>query len=119
MKIEKKGAYIDLTYLDEISGGDKDFILEIVHLFKEQMPESIEEMKAHLEKNDNVKIGEVAHKAKPSAIYIGNKTLEQRLRELQDLKEGNNIPEGTEAKIKEVEQLSNKVIEELNSLEEQ
>lgn len=118
MKVEKNGNYIDLSYLDEISGGDQDFIKEIVGLFKQQMPQSVEEMKNSLEENNHIKIGEVAHKAKPSAIYIGNQVLEQKLRELQDLKEQDSIPEGTAEKIQEVETLSNKVIEELNALEE-
>lgn len=112
--MKNSGNYTDLSYLESISGGDEDFINEIIDLFKNQMPESIDEMKNALKNNDPVTIGEVAHKAKPSAIYIGNKNLEDKLKTLQELKNKEEIDHSTESLIKEVEELSQKVIDELS-----
>lgn len=109
-----EAKFTDLTYLESISGGDQDFINEIIDLFKNQMPESIDEMKNAYHNNDPVTIGEVAHKAKPSAIYIGNKALENKLKTLQELKNTQKIDETIESSIKEVEELSQKVIDELS-----
>lgn len=107
--------YTDLTYLDEISGGDQDFIKEIVDLFIKQMPESIKTMRDALANEDPVTIGETAHKAKPSAIYIGNKALEENLRTLQELKNENSVKENTSELIEQVAQQSDNVIEELKT----
>ena len=109
------GQYTDLTYLNEISGGDSDFINEIIELFINQMPQSIEDMKKGYQENDPVTIGETAHKAKPSAIYIGNKTLENHLKSLQDLKKSYQLNDEAMNMINEVESLSNKIIEELKT----
>ncbi len=111
--MENQTNYTDLSYLEEISGGDSDFIQEIIQLFIDQMPQSIEEMKAGYEENDPVRVGEAAHKSKPSAIYVGNKTLEERLKTLQNLKNTQQFDDQSKELIKEVETLSNKVIEEL------
>lgn len=107
--------YTDLSYLDEISGGDQDFIKEIVDLFIKQMPESIKTMRDALANEDPVTIGETAHKAKPSAIYIGNKTLEENLRTLQELKNENSVKENTSELIEQVAQQSDNAIEELKT----
>ncbi len=107
--------YTDLSYLEDLSGGDQAFIKEIIDLFIQQMPESVKAMKDALANNDPLTIGETAHKAKPSAIYIGNKSLEQNLRSLQELKNLGAIQENTSALIEEVADESEKVIEELKS----
>ena len=107
--------YTDLSYLEEISGGDQSFINEIIELFVKQMPESVENMREALKNNDPVTIGETAHKAKPSAIYVGNKTLEQDLRTLQELKNTNTIGEDTAFLIDRVAAESERVIAELQS----
>lgn len=111
--MEDQNQYTDLTYLNEISGGDKDFINEIVELFLNQMPQSVQEMKDAYDNDDPVKLGEVAHKAKPSAIYVGNKELETKLKTLQELKEKKQFDNNTASLLNEVEQLSQHVIEEL------
>lgn len=105
--------YTDLSYLKEISGSDQDFIKEIIELFIKQMPDSIETMREALANNDPVTIGETAHKAKPSAIYVGNKKLEQNLRTLQELKNENQVKDDTAKLIEQVAEDSNKIIEEL------
>lgn len=107
--------YTDLSYLEEISGGDQAFISEIIDLFIKQMPESIDTMRKALANDDPVTIGETAHKAKPSAIYIGNKTLEEHLQMLQQLKTENTIKADTSALLEQVAETSNQVIAELKA----
>jgi HPt (histidine-containing phosphotransfer) domain-containing protein len=113
--MSKDFRYTDLSYLEEISGGDQSFINEIIELFVKQMPESIEHMREALNNNDPVTIGEAAHKAKPSAIYIGNKTLEQDLRTLQELKSTNAIGDDTASLIDRVAAESERAIAELQA----
>jgi HPt (histidine-containing phosphotransfer) domain-containing protein len=107
--------YTDLSYLEDISGGDETFMKEIVDLFIKQMPESVKTMREALANEDPVTIGETAHKAKPSAIYIGNKSLEENLRTLQELKNEKAIRNNTSELIEQVAQQSDNVIEELKT----
>jgi len=111
--MENEAQFTDLSYLHEISGGDETFIKEIIDLFIAQMPEAVETMKAAYENNEPVKLGKTAHKAKPSAIYIGNKTLEDKLKTLQELKETETLSDETRTLLSEVEALSKNAVQEL------
>ena len=62
---------LDLTYLNEISGEDKEFIEDILNTFLEEMPKDIQEMNAALNENDNVLIGKMAHKTKATLQLLG------------------------------------------------
>jgi HPt (histidine-containing phosphotransfer) domain-containing protein len=81
--------FIKMEYLDSVSGGDPDIINELVALFKEQSVEIYNEMKSHLESNNYVSLGLLAHKAKSSVAIMGMEKLAEMLKtfELQ-AKEG-------------------------------
>lgn len=103
--IGKNGSLVDFSYIEEISGGDEDFIKEMISLFLHSAPEAIKDMKDALENRNAVKLGQVAHKMKPSAIYMGNKELETLLKDLQNLKENHTISEATTKKVEDVEEI--------------
>ncbi|MFN3529733.1 MAG: Hpt domain-containing protein [Bacteroidia bacterium] len=55
---------ITYSYLDEISGGDKDFQREIVGTFLEEMANEMVKFRAAIEAKDWPVLGGLAHKAK-------------------------------------------------------
>lgn len=107
---------INLDYLEQISGGEKEFINEMVQLFLDNTPKSVREMKEAMKNNDPVKLGEIAHKMKPSAIYMGNEELAGLLRDLQELKNTKKITGEDSGKLQRVDELSNMVMEELRKI---
>ncbi len=117
MGIHKKNdegtTILNLDYLEEISGGDEDFIQEMVQLFHEQAPKAISDMKASIDKNDPITLGEVAHKTKPSAMYLGNETLAEVFKELQEIKTMDTVPDWATDKVSEADKLTNEVLESL------
>lgn len=62
---------IDLTYLNEISGGDKEFIDEMIQTFLEETPKELVIMEQQLATTDWVELSKTAHKLKSSIKMFG------------------------------------------------
>ena len=71
---------LDLSYLENMSGGDKGLMKEIINIFKEQVPEFVSEMKLSLENNDLKSLASIAHKAKSSIAIIGLNNLTEEIK---------------------------------------
>jgi len=63
--------YINVEYLESVSGGDNNIITELVSLFREQTKEFHEDMKSLLATKDYHNLGLLAHKAKSSVAIMG------------------------------------------------
>lgn len=62
---------LDLTYLNTISEGDKEFIDDILTTFLEEVPKDMEQIIIALGQNDSVQIGKMAHKVKATLHLLG------------------------------------------------
>ncbi|BDS15600.1 Hpt domain-containing protein [Aureispira anguillae] len=62
---------LDLTFLNEISGGDQEFIHDVLSTFLEEMPKDIDQMNQAIQEQNNIMIGRVAHKTKSSLQTLG------------------------------------------------
>lgn len=62
---------LNFDYLNEITGGDKDILKQILMAYIEYMPADVAELKRLLAGDDNQAIGMQAHKVKSSARMIG------------------------------------------------
>lgn len=74
---------INVSYLEEVCGGDKEIITEMINIFRDQIPEFTEEMRLHLEKGNFIELGLIAHKAKSSIAIMGMEDLALKLKELE------------------------------------
>jgi HPt (histidine-containing phosphotransfer) domain-containing protein len=110
--------FINMEYLDSVSGGDPGIINEILAIFKEQSVEIYNEMKSHLASKNYTALGLLAHKAKSSVAIMGMNELANMLKtfELQarDGKESQlyesyleRFKSETQVAIKELEELIN------------
>lgn len=63
--------FINIEYLDSVSGGDNGIISEIVDMFREQSAEIYNEMNSRLSSGDYTTLGLLAHKAKSSVAIMG------------------------------------------------
>jgi HPt (histidine-containing phosphotransfer) domain-containing protein len=81
--------FINMEYLDSVSGGDPQIISEIISMFKVQSVEIYNEMKYLYSVKNFMSLGLLAHKAKSSAAIMGMNDLAGMLKtfELQ-AKEG-------------------------------
>lgn len=75
--------FINIEYLDTISGGDTDIINEIVSMFKEQSVQIYNEMKSYFSEKNYTSLGSLAHKAKSSVLIMGMTDLGLMLKTLE------------------------------------
>lgn len=74
---------VNVTYIEEVCGGDKDIITEMVNIFINQIPELTEEMVSLYEGGSYYDLGLIAHKAKSSIAIMGMEDLAAKLKDLE------------------------------------
>lgn len=80
----------NLKQLEELSGGMSDFVDSMVETFMEHTPGQVEEMGVYLAEGNYERVGQVAHKIKPTIDLLGIESLKELVRSLErDGKEGN------------------------------
>lgn len=75
--------YIDMGYLEEMSGGKQDLIFEMIEIFINQVPEFFEKMKEYIDEENWTALGKISHKAKASAAIMGMTKLADDLKEFE------------------------------------
>jgi len=108
--------YIKVEYLESVSGGDNDIIVEIVALFREQAGEFYNEMRTLLAAKDYYNLGLLAHKAKSSAAIMGMNDLVVMLKTFElNAREGIE-PEKYESYIEKFKNDTGEALKELDNL---
>ena len=116
--MNNKDKLINLSYLNKISNGNKEFIIELIDMFFEQIPEYQKLLQNFYDKEDWLNIGRIAHKAKSSILMMGLNELASKLKRLEEnAKESKNINEYSEIIAKFVRD-SNIAIQELKEIRE-
>ncbi|MCZ4695983.1 Hpt domain-containing protein [Ancylomarina euxinus] len=80
---------IDLSYLKEMSGNNKDIMIEMVEIFIEQNPEFTEGISSYFENRQWTELGAIAHKAKSSVRIMGMDELGDCLEKIEHYSKGN------------------------------
>ncbi|MCU0378467.1 MAG: Hpt domain-containing protein [Bacteroidales bacterium] len=70
-------------YLMNVSGGELEIMEEIVAIFRNQIPEFVNEMKSLLESGRYIELGLLAHKAKGSVTVMGMEDTARMLKEFE------------------------------------
>ncbi|HEX8376203.1 MAG TPA: Hpt domain-containing protein [Pedobacter sp.] len=76
--LDSNSLQIDLTYLNEIAGGDAEFMIDMIDIFIEQTPTYTEQLIEAIHSKDWKTVGDIAHKIKPTLAFMGvNKAKDQ------------------------------------------
>jgi len=73
----------DLSYLNEVSGGSAEFIVDMINVFLEQTPIYFTELNQAVEKEDWKTTSEVAHKIKPTLVFMGVDKAKSAMEEIE------------------------------------
>jgi HPt (histidine-containing phosphotransfer) domain-containing protein len=85
---------VSYSYLEEISGGDKDFQREIVNTFLEEIVGEMEKIRIALKEENWTTLGSLAHKIKaPIGMLCTDPMKELVLRVEKDAKNGERLHE--------------------------
>ncbi len=71
--------YYDLKAVNEMAGGDEDFVKVIVETFLEEIPPDVSSMSEAINNNNSVLAYQYAHKMKPNLALFGLDLMEQIL----------------------------------------
>lgn len=112
-----KGVDFDLSYLQDLSGNNPNFIHELIDTFKKDMPDLVGEMNFENQNGNISKVAEIAHKAKSMAGYLGCEKLRDQLIEIENLSSENDNSKVLEKKISRAMKLLSKVMEQLKNTE--
>jgi len=74
-----EGKIYDLAFLNKISGGDQNFIREMISTFKEVAPEYINKASGYLNKNSIDALSKETHRFIPVSLFWVPKTLKKTL----------------------------------------
>ena len=108
--------YVNLEYIESMSGGDETIIRELVDIFIEQVPEFIREMQKLYEKQDWTNLGMLAHKAKSSIAIMGMNDLAAMLKEFELNAKEAKSPEKYSGYIERFVDETTHAVEELKSI---
>jgi len=81
--MDNAGKY-DLSFLNKISNGDQDFILDMIQTFKKTAPVSLHKMKIFLEEKKYESLSREAHRLIPGISFLGVKYIEENLMKIED-----------------------------------
>lgn len=73
----------NLEKIEELSGGDNDFILSVVVLFIEEVPQDMGGIEKAIADKDFVKVYQHAHKIKPNVDLMGLDVAFQKILEIE------------------------------------
>jgi HPt (histidine-containing phosphotransfer) domain-containing protein len=69
----------DLSYLNTISKGNKEFTLKFIRAFIKQMSEDLPLVQQYFDSQDWESLANIAHKIKPSFQFVGIKVLQESI----------------------------------------
>ena len=106
----------DLTYLNNMSGGNPEIIKEMISIFNEQVQEYIVDMQKLLDEKNYVQLGKLAHKAKSSVAIMGMNDLAADLKSLELLTKEEKEIESYPGYVKKFVQLCQQALSELKDV---
>ncbi|MDX1587186.1 MAG: Hpt domain-containing protein [Balneolaceae bacterium] len=74
---------VNLAYLEEISGGDEELIIEMIEMFLDIVPDTLSNMENLHEQKEWEDLRAQAHKLKPNMAYMGIDTGRELLQEIE------------------------------------
>ncbi|WP_407429681.1 Hpt domain-containing protein [Arcticibacter sp.] len=74
---------VDLSYLNDIAGGNVEFVIDMIDIFLEQTPGYFGQLGAAIQQQDWKAAGDMAHKIKPTLAFVGAEDLRVKMQELE------------------------------------
>ncbi len=106
----------DLTYLKNMSAGNKDLVIEMITIFKSQVVEFVVDMNKFYKDKEYEQLGRLAHKAKSSISIMGLEKLAAELKTFEILAKSGEKVEKYPVFIENFKKETEEAVEELNEV---
>jgi HPt (histidine-containing phosphotransfer) domain-containing protein len=103
----------DLTNLDEMLGGDRQAMLQMVKIFLQATPESLTELNNCFDKSDLDGVSKLAHKLKSSIDIFSIEEIKNDIRRMENLARENVNTDEIPALMEKVNNILNEAIEQV------
>lgn len=107
---------IDLSYLEEVTGGSTEIIKQLLELFLDETPDQIKKLYESCGKSEWEEVRSEAHKLKPTFLYVGLQEAHELLAEIEHGARNREYLDKLAEMIKSVEEEFNKVKPEIDSI---
>jgi PAS domain S-box-containing protein len=114
--IQKIAPLFDMTKIQMIARGNKEFVNKMMGLFIESTPTSIMDMKTAYANSDFEKVRKIAHRIKPSVDNLEISSIKNEIKEIEMNAESYKSSEQLENLILKVEKVMNEVVSNLKLL---
>jgi len=81
----------DFTSLEAVCGGDKDFMNQMIELFKTNIPKELDEIKLSIQNKDFDSVKKLAHKMKPSVGYICKESMSETVKFIERWEQSDEV----------------------------
>jgi HPt (histidine-containing phosphotransfer) domain-containing protein len=109
-------TYIDLSYLEEFTRGDKQKLHRYLEMYLKTAPSVINEFQSLLEQQNLADLKLKAHSIKPQAQYLGIAALKDVLIEIESIIRNNGNKDKLPRLVEEAERIGDAAEAEINSL---
>lgn len=75
---------VDLSYLKDVSGGNAEFIADMIDIFIAQTPVYVEQLTKAVNEKDWKQIAQLSHKIKPTLAFIGVNSERDVMAQIED-----------------------------------
>lgn len=75
----------DLDFVNEMAGGNEEFVNQLLELFVQTVPESIELINKHYENEDFEALGKEAHKLKSTISTVKIPSFVDKIKEMEQI----------------------------------
>jgi len=89
----EKSEELFLQNLEEMTGGDKGLMVEMINLFLNQTPDLMNQIVYHFEKREYELVKSSSHTLKPTFTYVGMEEATELTKEIEELSAQENVPE--------------------------
>lgn len=103
----------DMCMIEMMCRGNQDQIKKLVKVFIDQVPQSIEEIKAAYAKGDFSMVRKVAHRIKPTLGYYAIVKIEKDILQIEALAKAGIATTELALKINKVEDVVNRIVEKM------
>lgn len=95
---------INLSYLESMTSGDNEIMIEMIQLLIEETPKHLEIIKKAQNEKNWVQLRSEAHKIKPMMLYVGLDDLNEACKQLENNAKNE---QDSESNLELIEQLEN------------